>query len=180
MIALKTVFARSLAVFIAVVGALALSGCGTVNHDVSFIPGYAPPAKANVVVGNFIDAVPKTNRDNEFKNFDIAKEMREQLEAKLRESGLNAGPGGGQGSLVISGKIVDYEPGDAFKRWLMPGYGSTVLAVECALQDGDRKVATVSARRTVDAGGGYTIGGWKAIFGNVADDIVLDLKQKLR
>ena len=62
----------------------------------------------------------------------------------------------------------------------MPGYGSTVLTVECALHDGAKKVATVNARRTVDAGGGYTVGAWKTIFGSVAEDIVADLKKKFR
>ena len=105
--------------------------------------------------------------------------MRDELEAKLRASGLFAGSTGGKQPLVISVRIVDYEPGDAFKRWLMPGYGSTVLSVECELRDGSKKVATINARRTVDAGGGYTIGAWNTIFTTIAEDIVSSLKKKL-
>jgi len=180
MSSIKVVSAKSLAALMAAVVGLVLSGCGTVSHDISFVPGYAPPSKSSVVVGDITDAAPKAKRDNEFKDFDIAKEMREQLEARLRESGLTAAPQAGQRSLVLLGNIVDYDPGDAFKRWLMPGYGSTVLAVEFTLRDGDKKVATVNARRTLDAGGGYTVGAWKTIFGNVAEDIVSNLRQKLR
>lgn len=180
MFQLKGVFSNSPVALIAFICVLFLSGCGTVQHDAVFVSGYAPSPKATVVLGEVTDAAPVIKRGNDHKDFDIAKAMREQLEAKLRESGLLTASGRTEGSLVLSVKIVDYEPGDAFKRWLMPGYGSTVLSVECTLHDGDKKVATVTARRTVDAGGGYTIGAWQTIFGKVAEDIVSDLKKKLR
>jgi len=69
--------------------------------------------------------------------------------------------------------------GDAFQRWLWPGLGKTVLEVHCELQDGDRVVGRADAKRTVDAGGGYTIGAWKSIYNDVAADIVEDVSTQL-
>ena len=61
------------------------------------------------------------------------------------------------------------------------GYGSTVLVVEATLRDADGNVdATAQANRSVDAGGGYTVGAWKKIFDDVAGDLVSDLKGNIR
>ncbi len=62
----------------------------------------------------------------------------------------------------------------------MPGWGSTVLSIQCDLLDTDRKVGTLDAKRTVDAGGGYTIGAWKNVFRQLALDVVQDMKDKIR
>jgi len=73
--------------------------------------------------------------------------------------------------------IIEYRKGDAFKRWLWPGYGSTVLVVEATLLDAEGNVdATAQANRSVDAGGGYTVGAWESVFDDVARDLVSDLK----
>jgi hypothetical protein len=73
--------------------------------------------------------------------------------------------------------IIEYRKGDAFKRWLWPGYGSTVLVIEATLLDRDGNVdATAQANRSVDAGGGFTTGAWEKIFKTVASDLVSDLK----
>ena len=173
-------FLRTAVLALTAIGVLALSGCGTAQQDISFVPEFVPASGTVIAVGEVVDAAPKLKRGNEHKDLDVARKMRDALEAKLRASKLLGGSEAGRKPLVLSARIVDYEPGDAFKRWLMPGYGSTVLTVECALHDGTKRVATVNARRTVDAGGGYTIGAWETIFGQVADDIVNGLKEKLK
>jgi len=83
--------------------------------------------------------------------------------------------------LVLAADIVEYEAGDAFKRWLLPGWGATVLVVRGTLVDAEsRKVGSVEAKRTVEAGGGYTIGAWETIFRDVANDIVTRLGEQLK
>ena len=47
------------------------------------------------------------------------------------------------------------------------------------MREGDGKVAQLSNKRTVDAGGGYTAGAYERIFTDVADDIVTGLNEKL-
>ena len=49
--------------------------------------------------------------------------------------------------------------------------------VKATLQDAEGNIdAIAQANRSFDAGGGYTIGAWEAIFENVAADLVSDLK----
>jgi hypothetical protein len=63
----------------------------------------------------------------------------------------------------------------------MPGWGATVLVVRGTLVDADnRTVGSVEAKRTVEAGGGYTIGAWETIFRDVANDIVTRLGEQLK
>jgi len=81
--------------------------------------------------------------------------------------------------LVLDSKILDYDEGNAFKRWLLPGWGATVLTIQSDLRQDGQLVGTVDAKRTVSAGGGYTIGAWKTIFDNIAGDIVEDLREKI-
>ena len=50
-----------------------------------------------------------------------------------------------------------------------------------ALYESDnRKVGSVDAKRTVDAGGGYTVGAWQTIFRNVADDVIVKLADQVK
>jgi hypothetical protein len=106
------------------------------------------------------------------------------IEAMLRDAVVNEltkenllGEQGTPGIVSMNVNIIEYRKGDAFKRWLWPGYGSTILVIEANLLDAEGNVdATAQANRSVDAGGGYTIGAWEEIFGNVAADLVSDLK----
>jgi len=71
--------------------------------------------------------------------------------------------------------------GNAFKRWLLPGYGSTILEVDCELKAPDgTTAATIHHQRSVFAGGVFTIGAWKTIFGSVASDIADELEARLK
>lgn len=64
---------RPVAVMVAVVGVLAMSGCGTAYQDVSFVAGYQPQPRTFISVGEVVDDAPKMKRGNEHKDFDIAK-----------------------------------------------------------------------------------------------------------
>lgn len=156
-----------------------LTGCGAVAHNATFEPGFAPVPTTLVRVGNVIDSAPKEKRGDQ-ANFDVIGELRTQLEDQLDQNGLLATETTDGHSYILSAEIVDYEPGSAFGRWLFPGVGSTVLSVECAFYDGETMIGTITAVRSVEAGGAYTIGAWKSIFETVAKDIVVELKQKLR
>ena len=157
---------------------LMLAACGAISHHATFAPGFAAASGIQVRVADIIDAAPKDNR-GEQKDFDISGELRKQLESKLQENGLKAPSGAAGDALVLYAKILEYDPGSAFGRWLMPGVGSTVLSVECKLYQSGSEVGTINALRTVSAGGFYTVGAWKSIFGTVAEDIVEELKKKI-
>ncbi len=149
-----------------------LAACGSVHHEIRLNDNYAPPAGTNIEVGTVENATGQV--------FDIKIDdmFREALTERLTAERLLSGGTEGR-TLVLSTKIVEYEKGDAFKRWLLPGWGATVLSVQSDIRDGDRLVGAIEARRTVSAGGGYTVGAWKTIFNSVADDIVADLRAKI-
>ena len=80
---------------------------------------------------------------------------------------------------IPKSKIAEYNPENAFKRWLLPGWGSTVLMIECDLMDANELIGSVKARRSIVIGGGYTIGDWKDIFGEVSKDVATNLRKKI-
>ena len=155
------------------VAGLLLAACGTVEHKVSLDQGYSAPPGTKVELG------PVKNKTGQSFDIDVEKMLAVALAQTVKERKLywTSDPAP---KLVLTADIVEYARGDAFKRWLMPGWGSTVLVVSATLTDSDnRKVGSVEAERTVDAGGGYTIGAW-AVFRNVAADIISDLAAQVK
>ena len=150
----------------------AASGCGTIHHTLDFQNNYVPQADTKIEVG------PVANETGDKFDIDIEKMMATALTDKLREKKL-MWEGKDGSKLTTKCNIVEYRKGDAFKRWLMPGWGSTALAVYCDLSDSTNVVGIISARRTVDAGGGYTIGAWEKVFGQLAMDIVEDVQSHI-
>jgi len=157
---------------------LVLTGCGAVSHEAALRGNYVPERGIRIEVGKVSNATGQTPTvDGELVN--IEQLLTEKLTEKLRHDDFLWA--GGQGRrLVLSSRIIEYEPGDAFKRWLLPGWGSTVVAVEGELHDETNAVVgTVRARRTVSFGGAYTIGAWRSIFSSVAEDIVSELRSRI-
>ena len=145
-------------------------GCGTVRHSVDLQEDYVIKTDAKIEVGKV------TNGTGLTFDIDIEKLLADALEESLREEKLlSTIPS--EPRLIITSKIAEYEPGNAFKRWLMPGWGSTVLRIECDLMDANELIGSVKAERSVVIGGGYSIGDWKDIFGDVSKDIAKDLRK---
>ena len=149
--------------------ALALTGCGSVRHQVTFQDGYAPRRGVMVEVGEV------TNETQQTFDVDVEQMMTDALAEALRNESMLATGGD---SLAVSTKVVEYAKGNAFKRWLLPGWGTTVLSVQCDIRDGSRLVGSAQARRTVSFGGGYTIGAWRTVFASVAKDMAKDLRRQ--
>jgi hypothetical protein len=121
-----------------------------------------------------------TVAESEVTHIDVVALMTEALSESLDKRGLAWHGEPGVKHLRLDVDIVDYEPGNAFKRWLLPGYGSTILQVQGQLIDvGAGSVAgTISHERSVFIGGAYTIGAWKVIFDSVADDIAREIEKR--
>jgi hypothetical protein len=104
--------------------------------------------------------------------------LREAMEAALADDDLLWSGNPAQDHYVLDLRILKYRPGNAFKRWLLPGYGSTILRVDGELLDprSGAPAATLTHGRSVFIGGAYTIGAWKTIFRSVADDLARDLR----
>ena len=156
---------------------MAASGCatGAVRHTINLESGFVPKLDTR------IELATVANETGQTSGIDIAQRFTDALsEALMQEQLLGSGNSGGE-QLIITSKIVEYKKGNAFKRWLLPGWGSTVLSVYCELKEGDtgNVVGTLEARRTVSIGGGYSIGAWRTIFGDVANDLAADLRAKI-
>jgi hypothetical protein len=168
---------RAVAAFV-VLWCVLLSGCGSVAQSTKLEPGFVPTESYTVSIGEITNASPPIP-DDEKLELDPVEALRGALVEKLTEREISTAPVPGIAQYLLLATIKEYRPGDAGKRWMMPGWGSTILWVESELREGDEKVAQLSHRRTVDAGGLYTAGAYKSIFGDVATDIANGLKEKL-
>jgi hypothetical protein len=167
--------------------AMLMVGCSSTRRtsDVAKAdsPAFQPRAQTLVRVGEVQDESPQEARSARMVlgRFDPAIEMREALAAQLRRAGTAQEEQPTRGPLTLNVRIIDYRPGNALVRWLVPGTGRTILAVEGQLTDADgRQVHTFHARRTVNAGDGNTLGQWHKIFGSVAADLTADVTRQLR
>jgi len=150
---------------------LLVAGCGTVELKVVLDQQYSAQPGTKVVLGSV------KNQTGQSFDIDVEKMLADALGQALKERNLQ-GTGGSAPKLMLAVDIVEYAKGDAFKRWLVPGWGSTVLVVRGALYESDsRKVGSVDAKRTVDAGGIYTRDAWETVFRKLADDIVSKLAE---
>jgi len=162
---------RTLLIFITVTF---LAACGTTQHSIILEDQYVPHGDCKVAVGNV------SNETGQTFDVDIETMLRDALAEKLKAHKIYCEQAQ-EHDLTLNANVTEYSKGDAFKRWLMPGYGSTSLTVEGELIDPAGKViGTAEAKRTVDAGGAYTIGAWKSVFSNVAHDVVDDLEKQVR
>lgn len=165
---------RASSLRITVVALLVASGCGSLHQQASFDPRFAPAPGLRVAVGETRDETGASH------DVDIAALLAEALRESLEARALHwAGAPGGH--VELRSRIVDYDRGNAWKRYMMPGWGSTELTVESDVIDAasGEKVGTVEVRRTVSIGGAFTIGAWKTIFRPVARDLTGQVAKKL-
>ena len=149
-----------------------LTACGTIQHKVDFKEGYAPKQGTKIEIGKII------NSTGGQYPIDIVQMFRDSLTEQLRKDNLLYS-GGDTTRLTLDTQIIEYEEGNAFKRWLLPGWGSTILSIQSDLREGDSIIGSADARRVVSAGGAYTIGAWKTVFTNVSSDVIGDLMTKI-
>jgi hypothetical protein len=151
-----------------------LTACGTAQHSLKVEEQYIPHEDTQVAVGSV------ANETGETFDVDIEAMLRDALAEKLKDREIYCEQAEAH-DLVINARVTEYQKGDAFKRWLLPGYGSTVLTVECDLLDpAGNVIGTAQAKRSVDGGGAYTVGAWESIFTSLAQDVVDDLAGQVR
>jgi len=116
----------------------------------------------------------------EFK-FNVESEFRAAMIEQLQKRDLLASKPPASDDLLLDLQIAEYRPGSAFKRWVLPGWGCTVLEVKGTLAELDTKTpaALIAHERTVAVGGFYTIGAEHYILDTVAGDLASDLKIRI-
>ncbi len=152
-------------------GIFCCSGCATKSSFEPIALDTAIPSSARYNIGqiNDISGFRALNED-----IVPAQTMKDALETALIKAGLLGG------DYKINVRITEYEPGNAFKRWLLPCYGGTYLKTESTILNPENKeIALIPVNRDVVAGGGFTIGAWRECFHDVAEEIVKILKREM-
>ena len=117
-----------------------------------------------------------TNNTSKVYEHNIEEFMKEALFEELKNNELLVLNNESKIDLQVS--ILEYEEGNAFKRWILPGWGATVLKIEAILKENGDVIATSKIDSNIPAGGGYTIGAWKYIYTDVAKKLVSDIKEE--
>jgi len=80
--------------------------------------------------------------------------------------------------LILTCEVTQFVEGSAFKRWLMPGWGSTVgqIAVMVSNAKDQSAVVIIQGNATVSAGGLYTVGADDYILKSAVDDVISKLR----
>ncbi|MDT8338828.1 MAG: DUF4410 domain-containing protein [Sulfurimonas sp.] len=159
---------------ILIVGMLALglfmfSGCSS-KHSLVLNENYTPKQDVKIEVESV------ANKTSQTFEIDIQKMLKESLNKKLKADGI-LWANNENSKLQLKIDIIEYSEGNAFKRWIMPGWGATILTIEATLKDSSLVVGKANATRNIAAGGGFTIGAWKTVFDDIAADVIADLKE---
>lgn len=79
---------------------------------------------------------------------------------------------------VVTCEVTQYVEGSAVKRWIMPGWGSTVgqIALMVSSAKDQSVIAIIQGNVTVSGGGLYTIGAENYILASAADDVIAKLR----
>lgn len=153
---------------------LLLAGCATTETQTFSKDPLVRPG-AVVELGSVSIAPDKTYE------IDAAGLMRTAMAEALAEHGI-AWQGEPEADRFILEIVVDdYEPGNALKRWLLPGYGATIVHVSGTLTDvsSGEIAGEIDHERGVYMGGAYTIGAWESIFATIANDIATELENRI-
>jgi hypothetical protein len=134
------------------------------------------PPDSKFAVGEVFDETGFSFPENDDDAIVLAAAMAEALEKALARKALS-----GEGQWILNVTLKEYEPGNAFKRWLIPGFGTTRLTAVASVVDPEGNVAAeIPAERKIGFGGGYTVGAWRYVFDDLAEIIVESLVERER
>ncbi len=149
-------------------------GCTNVQHQAKFNKNYLPKEDVRIKVAKVVNDTGYTF------DVDIEQMLANTLEEQLMEENLLS-LGKAEPNLFMESRIAGYKKGNAFKKWMMPGWGSTELAIHCDLKDDKNNlVGSAMSSREIVGGGLYTVGAWETIFKDVANDVAEDLKKQIQ
>lgn len=151
-----------------------LSGCGGTREE----PILEAPAPARV--DKRIRVIDVTNSTRELYDVDAIGMLWNGLNESLMKRGLLWMGEPSIPVLRLEASIVEYNKGNVLLRPLALPWGKTVLSVKCDLKEDGRIVATAESKRSVSVGDRtFTVGAWKKVFSEVAEDVVRQLSSKI-
>ena len=164
---------RQLFVLVVLITAF-LAGCGATNLDSKL------PESFSLQPGQTIEFLPIENVTGKALDPPADQIFNEYMSGLLKERKLlnvTTEPA----TVILKSKLIEYEPGNAFGRWLLPGLGTSVCTVDAEiLEKGTGAlVGRVQSRQTVSIGGAYSIGADTYICKRVADDLIKEIEKKI-
>ena len=147
------------------------TGCAT-KSSLVLKDGYSFKEKPSINIDKI------TNNTSKIYKHNIEETMKEALIKEFKDNNLLALSNNSNIDLEVS--ILNYEEGNAFKRWLMPGWGATILNVEAILKENGNIIATSKINNNIPAGGAYTIGAWRQVFFDTAEKLVEDIQNEYK
>ena len=165
---------RQLFVLVVLITAF-LAGCGATNLDSKL------PESFSLQPGQTIEFLPIENVTGKALDPPADQIFNVYMSGLLKERKLlnvTTEPA----TVILKSKLIEYEPGNAFGRWLLPGLGTSVCTVDAEiLEKGTGAlVGRVQSRQTVSIGGAYSIGADTYICKRVADDLIKEIEKKIR
>ncbi len=164
----------AIASMLVIVGIPALGGCAptwTARESVSDLhPASVSDGRMQLKVQPCVDRTGYATRE-------LGREATDALVNKLAalpEFELKA-----DGRYVLACDISVFAEGSAFKRWLMPGWGTTASQIAMMVTDSrtGETIAIIRGRATVAAGGLYSVGAEQTILSSALDDVIKQLRQ---
>ena len=152
-----------------------LSGCGATSFDSKV------PESFSLRQGQTIEFLPIENVTGKTLDPPADQIFNEYMSGLLKDRKLlNVTPQ--PATVVLKCKLIEYEPGNAFGRWLLPGLGTSVCTVDAEiLEKGTGAlVGRMQSRQTVSIGGAYSIGADVYICKRVADDLIKEIETKVQ
>ncbi len=159
--------------FVIAVGALLLAGCGSVRHVVQYDREFDSAKAMKVEVGPVVIVTGQSYES------DIVPLFRNALSKDLSNDNLLWSSTDTVPRMVISTRVVEYEPGYSLKRWLIPGWGTALCTVHCELKHSETHtlLGSIDVRRTISIG---RFAGWRAVVTDVAADVATQIKRKIK
>ena len=159
----------------AVVFVVFLAGCGATNFDSKL------PESFSLQPGQTVEFLPIENVTGKTLDPPADQIFNEYMSGLLKDRKLlnfTTEPA----TVVLKSKLIEYEPGNAFGRWLLPGVGTSVCTVDAEiLEKGTGAlVGRMQSRQTVSIGGAYSIGADTYICKRVADDLIKEIDKKVQ
>jgi hypothetical protein len=152
---------------------LFLVGCGATQFDSKL------PESFSLRQGQTIEFPPIENVTGKTLDPPADQIFNEYMGNLLKERKLlNLSPQ--PAAVVLKAKLIEYEPGNAFGRWLLPGLGTSVCTVDAELlnKQTGALIGRLHSRQTVSFGGAYSIGADNYICKRVADDLIGEIDKK--
>lgn len=158
---------------------LLLCGCVAAKPMVSMEKG------VSLKTYKIFEVAPAINETGETFEFDVTGELTQKLKSRLKEKGyIVAEENNSEASenvLVLQNSLMDYKPGNAFGRWLMPGAGVTQATVKTSLIDKKTEniIGEMVTSESVAAGGLYSVGAYKQILDTIAKGIANEIDKRM-